>query len=92
MKSFIKFFLRQGVLLNILFVGLIVFSAAIALPNLPVEQYPNFTFGEIIISTQYPGATPEEVERLVTKKMEESLRGMKHLGLLGINAFWLMPL
>ncbi|MDD7984162.1 efflux RND transporter permease subunit [Lentisphaera marina] len=79
MKGFISFFLKQGVLLNIIFVGMIIFSATIALPNMPVEQFPNFTFGEVQISTMYPGATPDEVERLVTEEIEDSLRGMENL-------------
>ncbi len=58
---------------------MIIFSATIALPNLPVEQFPNFTFGEVQISTMYPGATPNEVERLVTEEIEDSLRGMEDL-------------
>ena len=61
------------------FVGLIIFSAFIAVPNLPVEQFPNFTFGEVQITTNFPGATADEVERLVTTEIEDSLRGMKHL-------------
>ncbi|WDE98303.1 efflux RND transporter permease subunit [Lentisphaera profundi] len=79
MKNFISFFLKQSVLLNIIFVGMIIFSATIAIPNLPVEQFPNFTFGEVQISTMYPGSTPDEVERLVTEEIEDSLRGMEDL-------------
>lgn len=79
MKSLIKAGLSQGVLLNVLFVGLIGFSAFIAVPNLPVEQFPNFTFGEVQIMTSYPGATADEVERLVTQEIEDSLRGMENL-------------
>ena len=79
MKPLIKFSLKQGVLLNVIFVGLIIFSSWIALPNLPIEQFPNFDFGEITITTNYPGATADEVERLVTQEIEDSLRGMKNL-------------
>ena len=79
MKNFLNFFLKQGVLLNIIFVGMIIFSASIAIPNLPVEQYPNFAFGEVQITTLYPGATPEEIERLVTQHIEDSLRGMENI-------------
>ena len=56
-----------------------MFSAFLAVPNLPVEQFPNFAFGEVQISTSFPGATADEVERLVTKEVEDSLRGMKNL-------------
>ena len=76
MKSLIKLGIDQSVLINIIFVGLILFSLVIAVPNLPIDRYPNFQFGEVQITTQYPGASPEEVERLVTDIIEESLRGM----------------
>ena len=79
MKRLIQGSLSQGVLLNILFVGLIIFSAFFAVPNIPVEQYPNFNLGKALISTSFPGATPEEVERLVTQEIEDSLRGMKDI-------------
>lgn len=79
MKKLIQGSLQQGVLLNIIFVGLIIFSALFAVPNIPVEQYPNFNLGKVLISTSFPGATPEEVERLVTQEIEDSLRGMKDI-------------
>ncbi len=79
MKSFIRFNLRQSVLYNVVFVALVVFSAVFALPDMPIDRYPNIAFGEAIVQTRYPGASPEEVERLVTDVIEESLRGMEDL-------------
>ena len=79
MKSLIKFGIEQSVLVNTIFIGLIIFSAFLAVPNIPIDRYPNIRFGEVQIITQYPGASPEEVERLVSDVIEESLRGMEHV-------------
>ena len=79
MNGLIRFALRQGVLLNVVFVGLVVISALLAVPNVPIDRYPNIQFGEVQITTRYPGASPEEVERLVTDVVEESLRGMEQI-------------
>jgi HAE1 family hydrophobic/amphiphilic exporter-1 len=40
---------------------------------LPAERYPDFGFGKVFIFTTYPGASPEEVESLVTRKLENAL-------------------
>lgn len=76
MESLTRFLLRQGVLLNVLFFGVVILSALFAVPNIPIDRYPNIQFGEVQITTRYPGASPEEVERLVTDIIEESIRGM----------------
>ncbi|MEJ2620971.1 MAG: efflux RND transporter permease subunit, partial [Candidatus Thiodiazotropha sp.] len=72
MRDLVAFSLKQRVFYNLMFVVLIVVGF-ITLFALPAERYPNFGFGEVIISTVYPGASPVEVESLVTRKIEEAL-------------------
>jgi multidrug efflux pump subunit AcrB len=79
MISFLKFILRQNVFFNMLFIGLMGFGCFVAIPQLPVERYPNINFGDAIISTSYPGASTEEVERKVTEEIEDALRGMEDI-------------
>ncbi len=76
MESVIRFSLKQRVFYNVLFVVLIV-AGAFALISLPAERYPNVNFGEVIISTYFPGASPDEVETLVTRKIEEVLEAVE---------------
>jgi HAE1 family hydrophobic/amphiphilic exporter-1 len=45
----------------------------ITLFTLPTERYPNFGLGKVNVFTSYPGASPEEVESLVTRKIEEAI-------------------
>ncbi|MBN9430493.1 MAG: efflux RND transporter permease subunit, partial [Burkholderiales bacterium] len=41
--------------------------------RLPVEQFPNVEFPIVVVSTQYPGASPEVVESDVTRRIEEQV-------------------
>ena len=77
MRHLIKFGIQQSVSLNITFVALLLFGIYVAIPSLPIDRYPNINMGEVTVSTSYPGATAVDVERLVTDKIEESIRDMK---------------
>src|SRR6187399_435164 len=48
---------------------------AIAIPQLPVAQYPIIAPPSISISTSYPGASPENLYNSVTRLIEEELNG-----------------
>ncbi|MEJ2128516.1 MAG: efflux RND transporter permease subunit [Woeseiaceae bacterium] len=45
----------------------------IAARMLPLEKFPDIEFPGIFIQVPYPGSTPEEVERLITRPIEEAL-------------------
>ena len=49
--------------------------------RLQVDQFPNVDFPVVVITAEYPGASPEIVESEVTKKMEEGVNSIA-----GINA------
>ena len=49
--------------------------------RLQVDQFPNVDFPVVVITTEYPGASPEIVESEVTKKVEEGVNSIA-----GINA------
>jgi len=78
MRAVVRFSLRQRVLFNLLFVLLMV-AGAFSVANLPVERYPEVNFGKVIITTFYPGASPEDVEALVTREIEEALEGLEEV-------------
>jgi multidrug efflux pump subunit AcrB len=78
MRPLIVFSLRQHVLMNLIFIGLIL-TSLVGINQIPVDRYPNFPVGEAHALVSYPGATAAEVERLVTQKLEEALRGMESI-------------
>ena len=38
--------------------------------RLPVEQFPDVSFPVVVITTEFPGAAPENVEEELTRKIE----------------------
>ena len=78
-RPLIRFGMRQAVLMNLVFIGVVLFAWLWAIPHLPVDRYPNFSFGEVTITVPYPGASAADVERLVTKRIEDAIRGMDDL-------------
>ena len=49
---------------------------------LPLEKFPDIEFPGIFIQVPYAGSTPEEVERLITRPIEEALAtlsGVEHI-------------
>ena len=41
--------------------------------RLKVDQFPNIEFPTVVVSTEYPGASPEIVEIEVTRRVEEAV-------------------
>jgi len=75
-KPFFHYVLRQGVLVNLLFM-LSMAVGFFALFDLPIERYPNVHMGKIQITTIFPSASPEEVEALVSREIEEALDNLE---------------
>ncbi|OJT27056.1 multidrug efflux RND transporter permease subunit [Archangium sp. Cb G35] len=57
----------------------IIMAGVLAIPNLPVSQYPNVAPPQLTLSTFYPGASPEDIYQSVTRIIEEELNGTKSL-------------
>ena len=68
-----EFSVRQSVLVNVLFVVCLV-GGCNALWLTEVEYFHDVQLNEIVISTSWPGSSADEVERLVTAKLEEELQ------------------
>ena len=52
--------------------------------TLPKENFPEVTWPVIYVSTPYPGTSPEDIENLVTRKIEKEIKGIK--GIKEINS------
>lgn len=69
----IEFFLRRPVLSNLITLVLVVIGGYHFFTSRR-EVFPDIKFDIVIINTPFPGASPEEVETLVTRKVEEQVR------------------
>jgi multidrug efflux pump len=75
MKSLTDFALKNSrsiVLMQflIIFVGLMIF------PSFPKLEDPAIIIREAVVSTYFPGMSPDRIERLITRPIEEEIRTM----------------
>ena len=67
-----EFSLARPVTTIVVFVALAMVGL-IATRLLPLEKFPDIEFPGIFIQIPYDGSTPEEIERLITRPVEEAL-------------------
>ncbi len=60
-------------------VFLIVISGIFSYQSLPKAQDPGFIVRAVVITTRFPGASPERVELLVTDKIEKKIQEMPQI-------------
>lgn len=77
---FTRVSLRNPVFATMVMVAFVVLGL-FSFQRLKIDQFPNIDFPVVVVTTTYPGASPEIVESEVTKKVEESLNTIA-----GINA------
>lgn len=73
MQKLIEYFLHRSIFVNLLTVILLVVGGYIAV-TLNREAFPNIDFDLVVVTTVYPGASPQEVEKLLTIPLEESIK------------------
>jgi len=78
MKTLAQFSVRHSLFVNLLSVFLIV-SGVSAMFHLRREAFPEVSFDVVNVNTIYSGATPEEVERLVTTPLENELKEVDNI-------------
>ncbi|MDQ6881505.1 MAG: efflux RND transporter permease subunit, partial [Pseudomonadota bacterium] len=77
---FTRVSLKNPVFATMVMLALVVLGL-FSYQRLKVDQFPNIDFPVVVISAEYPGASPEIVESEVTKKIEEGVNSIA-----GINA------
>lgn len=73
--------LKRPVTVIMVFVALAAVGA-LATKLLPLEYFPDIEFPGIFVQVPYPNSTPEEIERSITKPVEESLATLSGVDLM----------
>lgn len=73
---FVDFFIRRPVFAAVCSIVLTM-AGAMAIPTLPVAQYPDLAPPQISVSATYVGASAEVVETAVTIPLEQELNGVE---------------
>lgn len=83
--KFYRALLANHPLANIAFV-VVLLLGAISYATMPREQDPEINFNWVNITTVLPGATAEEVERLVTNPLEDAIQGVSDIRFVTSNS------
>lgn len=74
----VKTFIERPVL-SIVISAAILILGFIALAGLPIEQFPNIAPPTVEVTTSYPGANAETVEKSVVVPLEEAINGVENM-------------
>ena len=57
-----------------LILAVLLINGVFAYFTLPAQEDPTITIREAIVSTSFPGMSPDRIEQLITRKLEEEIR------------------
>lgn len=75
---FVDVFIRRPILSSVLAL-VIILAGAIAIPSLPIAQYPELAPPQVNVSSFYTGANAQTVETAVTIPLEQAINGVEGL-------------
>ncbi len=70
--------IKYSILINLLVIAILIMGV-ISMLRLPREEFPAVEFGRVLVITVYPGVSAEEIEQLVTNKVETELADLPNL-------------
>ncbi len=73
-----RFFARQPVLVNMLMIAILV-AGIFVLMQMPQENNPSIDLDMALVIIAYPGASPDDVEKLITLPVEEQVRNLSDI-------------
>ncbi|MEW5807275.1 MAG: efflux RND transporter permease subunit [Acidobacteriota bacterium] len=73
-----KLSIKHSLTVYVLMFILIIFGVATYL-SIPRESFPEVKIPYIFVSTVYPGVSPEDIESLVTQKIEKEIKGISDI-------------
>ncbi|MBH3460214.1 efflux RND transporter permease subunit [Pseudomonas putida] len=76
--DFSKFFIDRPIFAIVL--SIIIFAAGlVAIPLLPVGEYPEVVPATVVVKATYPGANPKEIAESVAVPLEEAINGVEDM-------------
>ncbi len=94
---FSKFFINRPVLAMVMSIVLVI-AGSLSIFSLPVEEYPQVTPPQVVITATYPGASAAVISNNVASVLENSINGVEGMiymqssstssGSLSINVFF----
>ena len=74
--NFAKFFIDRPIFAAVL--SIVIFAAGlIAIPTLPISEYPEVVPPSVVVRAMYPGANPKVIAETVATPLEEAINGVE---------------
>ena len=73
-----QFFITRPIFAGVLST-LILIAGLIALPILPISEYPEVVPPTVVVKATYPGANPEVIAQTVASPLEQSINGVENM-------------
>lgn len=80
-----RFFAKQSVMVNMLVVAVLV-AGILALNRMPMEDTPSIDMDSILIIIPYAGATPDDIEKLITLPIEEQIKNLPDIDFISASS------
>jgi len=74
----VSFFIDRPIFASVLAIVIVV-AGAVAIPFLPIAQFPDITPPQVVVTATYPGASAEVVEQTVTTPIEQQVNGVEDM-------------
>ena len=76
--NFSRFFISRPRFAAVLSVVIFI-AGLVALPNLPISEYPEVVPPTVVVRTSYPGADPSVIAETVSAPIEQAVNGVEGL-------------
>ena len=73
-----QFFITRPIFAGVLST-LILIAGLIALPILPISEYPEVVPPTVVVKATYPGANPEVIDQTVASPLQQSINGVENM-------------
>ncbi len=80
-----KFFIDRPIFAGVLS-ALVFLMGALALPAMPISEYPEVVPPSVVVRAQYPGANPKVIAETVATPIEEAINGVEGMIYMGSQA------
>jgi gold/copper resistance efflux pump len=82
---FARFFIDRPIFAGVLS-ALVVLAGLLALPRLPLTEYPTVMPPTVVVRALYPGASPETIAATVAEPLEKEIKGLAGMLYMGSQA------
>jgi len=76
--GFSRFFIDRPIFAAVLSIVIFV-AGAIAIPLLPISEYPDVVPPTVVVQATYPGANPKVIAETVSSPLEEQINGVENM-------------